>query len=221
MRRLLSVDSSIQVITASWPLRNQDRSPERNRFFASCWLMVEAPETTLPFFSFFSRALEIASQSNPSWPTNFASSAATTARFSCVEMRSWHPLVGEFCPGILGAQPLEACFHESGIGGLKDAPPQDMGIEPALHDDDRKNQRTKEIAEGLPDRTRRTGAARGGRHQRWRSAASTDAVSGRRPRQSRKDSAACSTSMPEPSRASAPAARTMARNGVSRPYTMS
>ena len=80
--------SIIQVMIASWPLRSQERSPDRNRFFASCWLMVEAPATTLPRCSFFAIAFWIASQSKPSWSRNFASSAATTARFRCAEIRS-------------------------------------------------------------------------------------------------------------------------------------
>ena len=51
-------------------------------------MIVEPPATTRPFFAFFSRAFAIPSQSKPSCSTNFASSAAITARFRCVEMRA-------------------------------------------------------------------------------------------------------------------------------------
>jgi hypothetical protein len=51
--------------------------------------MVEAPATTFPRCSFFCIAFWIASQSKPSWSRNFASSAATTARFRCSEMRAY------------------------------------------------------------------------------------------------------------------------------------
>jgi len=43
-------------MAASSPLRSQDRSLERNRFFASCWLIVEAPATIRPCCSFLARA---------------------------------------------------------------------------------------------------------------------------------------------------------------------
>ena len=46
--------SSISVIMTSSPLRHGVFLLERNRFFASCWLMVEPPATSLPFFRFFS-----------------------------------------------------------------------------------------------------------------------------------------------------------------------
>ena len=42
------------VMTASWILRHGVRFEDRNRFFASCWLMVEPPATLFPFFRFFS-----------------------------------------------------------------------------------------------------------------------------------------------------------------------
>jgi hypothetical protein len=83
----LMVCSSIQVMIASWPLRSQERSPERNRFFATCWLMVEAPATTFPSRRFLANASWIASQSKPSWSRNFASSATTTARLRWIEIR--------------------------------------------------------------------------------------------------------------------------------------
>jgi hypothetical protein len=76
------------AMTASSPLRNQLFDGERNRFFASCWVIVEPPATTRPFCAFFSRALAIPSQSKPECSTNFASSAATTARFRCTEIRA-------------------------------------------------------------------------------------------------------------------------------------
>ena len=53
-------------------------------------------------------------------------------------------------------------------------------------------------------------------------AASTGAVSGRTPRHRAKDSAACSTSMPSPSRAMAPWARAQSRKACAAgPYIMS
>jgi hypothetical protein len=58
--------SIITVMSASWPLRQGVRSPERKRFFASCCEMVEPPATIRPFLAFFSRAFSIASQSKPS-----------------------------------------------------------------------------------------------------------------------------------------------------------
>ncbi len=81
MRRLVSASSSIQVMSASSPLRSHERSVERNRFFASCWLIVEAPATTRPLSSLRAIAFWIISQSKPSWSRNRTSSAATTARF--------------------------------------------------------------------------------------------------------------------------------------------
>ena len=66
MRRFESTSSSIQVMIASCPFLSQERSPERNRFLASCWLMVEAPATTLPRFSLRTMAFWIMSQSKPS-----------------------------------------------------------------------------------------------------------------------------------------------------------
>jgi len=57
------------------------RSPERKRFLASCWLMVEPPATRRPFFRFFSTAVWMPSTSKPSCSRNLASSAATMARF--------------------------------------------------------------------------------------------------------------------------------------------
>src|SRR5574343_383554 len=43
MRRLPSRPSSRKVSTNSCALRSTVRSPDRNRFFASCWLIVEPP----------------------------------------------------------------------------------------------------------------------------------------------------------------------------------
>ena len=62
---------------------------------------------------------------------------------------------------------------------------------------------------------RRGSAAHASRAYAPRSFASTGPVSGRTPRQRKNDSAACSTSMPRPSLARAPAPRAAARNGVS------
>jgi len=56
MRRLSQKVSSQTVISASCALRQGVLAPERNRFFASCWLIVEPPATMRPFFSFFSMA---------------------------------------------------------------------------------------------------------------------------------------------------------------------
>jgi hypothetical protein len=89
MRRLGMVVSSIHVINASCPFRSHERLPDRNRFLASCWLMVEAPATIFPRRSLRAMACWIASQSKPSWSRKRASSAATTARFRCGEMRAY------------------------------------------------------------------------------------------------------------------------------------
>ncbi len=51
--------------------------------------MVEAPRTTSPSRTLRSCASCIASQSNPRWLTNFASSLATTARLRLTEMREY------------------------------------------------------------------------------------------------------------------------------------
>ena len=60
------------------------------------------------------------------------------------------------------------------------------------------DQRAEAVAEALPRATRtRNAPPRLARHAAWRS---TGAVSGRTPRQTKNDSAACSTSMPRPSR---------------------
>ena len=45
MRRLPSMLSSMKVMANSCPLRAQLRSLPRNRFLASCWVMVEPPTT--------------------------------------------------------------------------------------------------------------------------------------------------------------------------------
>ncbi len=75
------------VITASWSLRKGLRDAERNRFLASCWLMVEPPATMRPFLRFLSTAFSMPSQSKPSWARKRLSSAAMTARFRCTETR--------------------------------------------------------------------------------------------------------------------------------------
>src|SRR6185436_8584792 len=132
------------------------------------------------------------------------------------------PAVREFRLRVPPAQLFHTRLHERGAGRIEQPPPEDMRVEPGLHRDYGDDERAQAVAEDLPGAARDAKhAAAPGRHQPRRSAASTGAVSGRTPRQSRNDSAACSTSMPAPSRASAPAARAMARNGVSRPYTMS
>ena len=86
MRSLLKKVSSISVKTNSCPLRSKVRSPDKNKFLASCWVMVEPP-TTLggragragflanwaarllalsSAFEFFTHAFSKASQSTPS-----------------------------------------------------------------------------------------------------------------------------------------------------------
>ena len=47
-------EAIITVMMASCSLRKTLRLPERNRFLASCWLMVEPPATMRPFLRFFS-----------------------------------------------------------------------------------------------------------------------------------------------------------------------
>ena len=93
-------------MTNSCALRSTVRSPDRNRFLASCWVMVEPPTTlgsTLrpPGGCCWARASARASarwlrsqafsseaQSTPVWLTKAASSLAITARLRWTEMRS-------------------------------------------------------------------------------------------------------------------------------------
>ena len=49
-----------------WNLVRASRDGDRNKFFASCCVMVEPPATTRPFFWFFSSAVWMPSQSKPS-----------------------------------------------------------------------------------------------------------------------------------------------------------
>ena len=106
MRCLSSMCSKSRVSTNSWPLRSKVRSPDNNKFFASCWVMVEPPMTlgglgiaaTLALagaaclaarswaFSFFCQAFSSASQSTPSWLANVPSSEAITARLRWSEI---------------------------------------------------------------------------------------------------------------------------------------
>ena len=87
-------------MTISWALRTSVRSPDKNRFFANCWLMVEPPTTLTGRVSrlflalaarcaarssallFFDQAFSNAAQSMPSWLAKLSSSEAITARLS-------------------------------------------------------------------------------------------------------------------------------------------
>lgn len=66
------------VYQASSPLRSQLRPSQRNRFFATCWLMVLAPRIGRPR-ALFCSALSMASRSKPACSGNRWSSAATRA----------------------------------------------------------------------------------------------------------------------------------------------
>ena len=106
---------------------------------------------------------------------------------------------------------------------LVHAAPEHVRVEPALHGERGDNERAQRVATGSSGRCRPKPALRFAteRIQPRRSAASTGAVSGRTPRQSRNDSAACSTSIPLPSQACGARGARRRENGVSRPYTMS
>ena len=66
-------------------MRTKLRPGHRNRFFATCWVMVEPPRATSPS-SASSITSRSASQSMPRWLQNLASSEATTERGSAGEM---------------------------------------------------------------------------------------------------------------------------------------
>ena len=212
MRRLDSVRSSIQVMTASWPLRSHERSPERNRFFASCWLMVEAPATTLPRCSFFAIAFWIASQSKPSWSRNLRvlggdHRALQVRRDALVG----HPLLAQRGFGFFARSASRRRSMNAVDAGLYARPVEDVAEEPELHARRRRGPARPACSRSAfhSDDQRRAQAA----PSAPRSFRSTGAVSGRTPRQTKNDSAACSTSMPRPSQARAPA---RARRGEER-----
>ena len=88
MRRLLSAASSRRASIISLSLRVTVRSGPRYRFFASCWVIVLPPRTVRPAARFLRIEAWISFQSSPPWLKNASSSAISTARRSCGEIRS-------------------------------------------------------------------------------------------------------------------------------------
>ena len=85
--RCFGQSHSIQTVNhTSSPLRSQLWPGQRNRFFATCWLIVLAPRRRRPLRASFT-AFSIAAKSNPSWTRNFWSSAAITATAAWREIR--------------------------------------------------------------------------------------------------------------------------------------
>ena len=81
-----SVLSSCQVSTLSRALRSTVRSGESQRFFASCWVMVEAPRGARRSSSACVTASRIALGAKPLWWKKSVSSATTTARLRWIEI---------------------------------------------------------------------------------------------------------------------------------------
>ena len=86
MRRLLSVRSSCQARIASRAFRRGLRDGDSHRFFASCWVMVEAPRGSSWRSTARSSASSTSARSTPPWAKKRMSSATTTARFRWIEM---------------------------------------------------------------------------------------------------------------------------------------
>ena len=75
--------------TASFALRTGLREGDSHRFFASCWVMVEAPRGSPNSFTALSMASRISAVAKPRWLKKLASSATTTARLSDGAMRPY------------------------------------------------------------------------------------------------------------------------------------
>src|SRR5262249_8406099 len=118
------------------------------------------------------------------------------------------------------AQMFQARLHERGRTRVVRVPPDHVRTEPGLHARQRNDEKASAIKQGLPHDARNAQHPRSPRLlllQAARSAAITAAVSGRTPRHRKKESAACSTSMPKPSEVVAPDERAIVRKAVSRP----
>ena len=231
MRRLPRIASSSYERTSSWPLRRKLRSPLRNRFLASCWVIVEPPTTfgrrrpgarrrlrsrlrrraAAPAApparrpsarSFLPQAFSSASHSTPLCSVKPLSSAAMTARFRFAEIaRVVDPAL---LPPVIAGLEREAPGFRALEGRrlrIDDRHQGDPRQKVELQRDERDDHEQRQAAEREAARHRHAAA------RRSRSARSTGAVSGSTPRQNRNASAACSTSMPRPSRPIAPCSR--------------
>src|SRR5687768_16341759 len=115
--------SSIQTVNqASSPLRSQVWPGHRNRFLATCWLMVLAPRSRLPRPASVI-AFSICSKSKPTWTRNFWSSAAITATAAWGEIRahgthSWRCANGGDVPAAIRSPIMKAV---TGTGSQRSA----------------------------------------------------------------------------------------------------
>src|SRR5882762_4143621 len=212
MRRFVITFSIMTVINTSCALRHGVRLPDRNRFLASCWLMVEPPATILPLTMFFIGLLD-------RLPVEavVVEKLGILGRDQCAleidrDALVGHPFVAQRRPGIVLLQDFQPFFHERAGGGIEPDPPDHVAEEPELVDNDR----------GEHEGDAPPGPAQQPLHW-FRSSSMTGRVSGRMPRHRKNDSAVCSTSMPRPSaRRVAPWDCASARKGVSPlPYIMS
>src|SRR5574343_1226832 len=126
-----------------------------------------------------------------------------------------HPLLLQLGIRHLLAQFSQADFHESGFTGIEPTPEQHPTEQPQLPEQKQAEQGQQGPLQPMTDDSHPASLAR--------SSASTGAVAGRTPRQTKKASAACSTSIPSPSAPrAAPCSRACRRKGVSPlPYIMS
>src|SRR5471032_277868 len=128
-----------------------------------------------------------------------------------------HPLLLDVRVGIGLARYGQLLAHKAGGAGIVVDPPPDLQEEVQLH---HQHQRDGDDEQPLDPRPA-AGLARLA-HTPVRIWASTGAVSGWTPRHTEKASAACSTSMPRPSRVNAPWSAANCMNTVgSAPYIMS
>ena len=113
-----------------------------------------------------------------------------------------HPGMLQFGLGILSRSSSSRWLMKAGGARINVLPPDYPAEVPALPKDDQRDQAQQQAAE--PRRCRPHGR---------RSVSRTAPVRGRMPRQTKKASAACSTSMPRPSAPVAPAARAWRQEG--------
>ncbi len=162
-----------------------------------------------------SQAFSMASQSTPSWLTKLSSSDATTARLRWSDICAY----GTHCWRQRTPLPWDHCAQASdrwkvvdsgsitamaAMRATKNSCSASSASSTSMH---------QRSAPRMPQAPAAMAA---------RSSCSTGADGGRTPRQSRNASAACSTSMPSPSRAVAPWAVAQSRKGCAAgPYIMS
>ena len=159
-----------------------------------------------PAFWLRSQAFSSASHSTPLCSAKPASSEAITARFRLARCARRRPTAGSTAAGAFSVnEPPGLRALEGGRLRIDDRHQRDARQKVQLQRQCRQQHQRREPAEAR-QRLHAAGSA-----MRARSAASTGAVSGRTPRQSSNASAACSTSMPRPSRPRAPCAAAQAR----------